>query len=52
MSAMLEAVTQEQIPHERWSRPVSWYRTPIDRALLKSLHRRSDFRGFVQALRG
>ncbi|MBI2192177.1 MAG: fatty acid desaturase [Planctomycetes bacterium] len=48
MSNTLEAVTQEQIPYERWSRPVAWYRTPIDPALLKKLHQRSDVLGALQ----
>jgi hypothetical protein len=50
MSTVLETTTQEQAPHLRWSRPVAWYRTPIDPVLLKSLHQRSDARGFLQAL--
>jgi fatty acid desaturase len=29
-------------------RPVSWYRTPLDSAVFKELHRKSDFRGALQ----
>jgi len=32
------------------SRPVSWYRTPIDSKDFKSLHEKSDFLGWLQTL--
>jgi fatty acid desaturase len=32
------------------SRPVTWYRTPLEPAVVKSLCRKSDFLGLVQAL--
>lgn len=33
----------------RWRKPVRWYRTPIEAALLKDLQRRSDWLGGAQA---
>ena len=30
--------------------PIAWYRTPIDKATLKELTRRSDAKGLAQAL--
>lgn len=33
---------------ERWSKPVSWYRTPLPAETLKQLHTRSDFLGALQ----
>ena len=50
MSATLEKMTQEQTPSERWSKPVQWYRTPIEPAVLKKLHERSDAFGWLQTL--
>lgn len=50
MSESLKAMTEEQIPHERWSRPVPWYRTPVEPPLLKRLHQRSDALGMLQTL--
>jgi fatty acid desaturase len=34
--------------HERWSKPVQWYRTPLPAEKLKQLHERSDFLGALQ----
>jgi len=31
-------------------RPISWYRTPLDKKNFKSLHEKSDFLGWLQAL--
>ena len=50
MSATLEAVTQEQTPQVRWSKPVGWYRTPLDPEVLKRLHDRSDGLGLLQTV--
>ncbi len=31
------------------SQSISWYRSPVDRDVLQRLHRRSDFKGLLQA---
>lgn len=38
------------IMHDACSRPVSWYRTPLDTRVFKSLHEKSDFLGSLQTL--
>lgn len=35
---------------ERFTRSITWYRTPLDRELLKRLHERSDAWGLAQSL--
>lgn len=48
MSKGLETITREQAVGGRWTKPVSWYRTPLAPAVLKSLHERSDLLGALQ----
>jgi fatty acid desaturase len=43
MSQQMEATTRKPPS-------ISWYRTPVDPAVLKKLHERSDFLGLVQSL--
>jgi fatty acid desaturase len=45
-----EASAVEQSGQARKGRQIRWYRTPIDKELLKSLSTRSDFLGAVQTL--
>lgn len=44
----LEVETQSHVPGGKKSRPVSWYRTPLDREAIKKLHARSDLLGCLQ----
>lgn len=46
----LRSFTKTQDPTRRRPKTVAWYRTKIDSAELKALHRRSDLRGAGQSL--
>ena len=44
----LETAREPAPPQNRKTPLINWYRSPIEPKLLKSLHKRSDWRGFLQ----
>ena len=50
MSTLMAELSVEQTPSARWSKPVSWYRTPLDPKILRQLHERRDLDGWIQTL--
>ena len=50
MTNDLTNIAVEQDATKEPSRPVAWYRTPIEAGTLRQLHERSDFMGWLQTL--